>query len=134
MVAFPDPSMVKRETPFVSNDNVFATEADIPVVVDPVNFNEGLAEDPAGNCSAPVIVDPVLATQMLLALTTSLAVIPLIVPSTVKAVTVILSISVRALRRELTDVPLGTFKICLSVLSDVILFSTLDALGIYITS
>src|SRR5437868_1707553 len=45
--------------PLAANESVFAAAADRPVLVLPVNLSVGLAAEPAGNVSAPVIVSPV---------------------------------------------------------------------------
>src|SRR5579872_6496012 len=55
----PDELIFIRSTPLVSNDNVFAVADDIPVLVPPVNWNDGAAAVPAGTVSVPVSVPPV---------------------------------------------------------------------------
>src|SRR5256885_15268485 len=50
-----------RSEPLVLNDKSPAL-ADKPVVVLPVNTNDGNAVVPAGNCSVPVIVSPAFNT------------------------------------------------------------------------
>src|SRR5438477_5346841 len=45
-----------RSVAAVLNDKVFAVAADNPVVVLPVNTNDGAAVVPAGSCNAPVMV------------------------------------------------------------------------------
>ena len=50
---------------FVLNDNVFAVAADNPVVVLPVNTNDGAAVVPAGSCNVPVMVSPERDTLLL---------------------------------------------------------------------
>ena len=63
-----NPSMVRPDeltficsTPLTSNDNTFAVAAERPVLVLPVNCNDGIAAVPAGNVKVPVNVPPVNA-------------------------------------------------------------------------
>src|SRR5205085_1302160 len=51
-----------RSVAAVLNDKVFAVAADNPVVVLPVNTNDGAAVVPAGSCNAPVMVSPAFNT------------------------------------------------------------------------
>jgi len=57
----PPAAIFKRSSAFVLNDNAPAL-ADKPVVVLPVNTNDGNAVVPAGNCNVPVMVSPAFNT------------------------------------------------------------------------
>ena len=59
----PPEDIFNRSNPLVLNERL-PVLADKPVVVLPVNINEGKAVVPAGNCKAPVIISPDLSTLL----------------------------------------------------------------------
>jgi len=55
----PDELIFSCSAPLISNDNTFAVAADKPVLVLPVNCNDGIAAVPAGKVNVPIKVPPV---------------------------------------------------------------------------
>ena len=61
MEIVPPEDILNRSSALVLKDKL-PLLADKPLVVLPVNRNDGAAGEPAGNCNAPVIVSPALST------------------------------------------------------------------------
>src|SRR5580658_1357011 len=59
-IVSPDELTFICSVPLISKDNTFAVAAERPVLVLPVNCNDGTAAVPAGNVKDPVIVSPAL--------------------------------------------------------------------------
>jgi len=58
MLTTPVGEIFIRSEPLVSNERVFAVAAESPVLVLPLNCNDGDAAEPAGNTKLPVNVPP----------------------------------------------------------------------------